>query len=124
MAAPWPATLPDYFLVDNFQRLGPSNTVRAETLSGRFKVRRISTKQHRVIEGSMALSQSQVADFETFYRTTLKDGSLPFQGLNNPLTNADTVWMFLEDPTQSPYQNASNVFTLSLKLLALPDAPA
>jgi hypothetical protein len=124
VAAVWPGTLPTYFSVEAFERQGPDNVVRNTTLSGRVKTRRHSTKTHRTVRGTMMLTQAQVATFETFYLTTLKDGSLPFQGLTNPLTAADTVWLFLADPTQLPFQQSGTHFTLTLELLALPDAPA
>ena len=124
MAAAWPGTLPNFLSADSFRRLGPGNTVWSTTLSGRIKSRRISTKTSRQYEAAMVMTADQVATFDSFYRSTLGDGSLPFQGLTNPLEGgADTVWQFMADPTTQPYRGAGNVFLVTLPLLALPDTP-
>lgn len=124
MAVAWAVGLPSGFLLDKtFQRGGHGNTIRNETVSGRVKTMRVSTKTHRVIDGAMAMTTAQLATFETFYRTTIEDGSLPFQGLTNPFTGANTVWLFLEDPVETSYPMARGIHEVKLKLLALPDAP-
>lgn len=123
MAAAWPSTLPPALLIKGYQRDGSGNTVWTETLSGRVNAQVVSTKTHRKVTGEMVMTTAQIATFETFYRTTLVQGSLPFQNINDPLTGANTVWRFVGEYTQSVYGQARGKWLVSMMLLSLPDAP-
>ena len=125
MAESWPGTLPDYFSTDGFSREGRGNTIFTETLDGRLKARRVSTKTHEPVRATMVMSLAQWDTFIDFYDTTLEAGTKTFQDLNNPLNgNVNTVWQFFEEPTAQPWQGAGTHFLVALALVALPDTPA
>lgn len=123
MATAWPATLPTRFGAAGFQGRTPDNALRTPSMSGRPKTRRTSTKFTHPIRDTMRIDQTQLQAFWTFYRTTLEDGTLPFQGLTHPATGSDTVWQFADEPTFETYGESGTVFTLTLSLYALPDTP-
>lgn len=123
MAVAWPGTLPTGLLVNGLTRGRPQNVIRNQTLSGRFKAQLVSTQTSHRVDASMAMSPTQLATFDTFYRTTLVYGTQPFQNLTHPRTGANTVWMFLEDPTDKNYPQSNGLYEVPMVLLALPDAP-
>ena len=122
MAAPWPSTLPDYVMVEGYQHQPPNNTVRTETVSGRIKTRRRSSKKSRPVTFHFEFTEAELTNFETFWTTTLKDGSLPFQDLLDPVGQANRVWLPAEDYSASALGPAQ--FKVTLKVIRLPDTPA
>jgi hypothetical protein len=125
MAISWPSGVPvGLLVVTPLKGFGRGNTVRNQTMSGRFTARRMSTKTSRRFDATMRISKAQFVTFDAWYHTTLKDGSLPFQGVTNPRTGVNTVWMFVADPDDENVPGTGNIIDISMQILALPDAPA
>ena len=126
MAVAWPGTLPQGLLVgsDAFSVGSAGKTLRHTSVSGRTVSYQVSANTQRAVTGSMTMTPAQWATFETFYNTTLDGGSLPFQDLTHPVTKANVVWQFADDPTARSEPNTSHLLRVTLPLVLLPDAPA
>lgn len=95
MADAWPGTFPFIVNPEDFREAGPTgNVIRSPMERGTTKQRRRFTNASRPVEGSTSvMTTAQVALFETFFRTTLKDGTLPFTA-TNPRTGATETFKF------------------------------
>lgn len=76
--ATWPGTLPASFQADGYEEGGKENMLRSNMDAGPAKMRRRFTAAVRPVQGIIVVDETQLATFKTFYGTTLKDGSLPF----------------------------------------------
>lgn len=114
--ATWPGSLPDEFLVSGFLETLPNNVLRSKMDVGPAKLRRISTAADRPITGQIYMSAAQVATHDTFYVTTLKSGSLPFDW-TDPRTDASVSFRYFGLPT---YERSGVDWIVSIKLELLP----
>jgi len=99
--ATWPVTLPDYVLQDGYLEQPPENTIRTKMDVGPPKARRRATSAPRPIKCRQHMTAAQVVTFDTFYVTTLKSGSLPFEW-QHPRTGSTVNFMFTEPPSYTP----------------------
>lgn len=97
----WPLTLPTAPEGSGYQEVSPTTTIRTPMESGPPKVRQRVTAGVRPFTMSWLLTKAQVATLDTFYVTTLKGGSLSFDGLAHPRTQAAAVFRFVDQPTYS-----------------------
>lgn len=115
----WPATLPQFVLVDGFRWSAKPNVVSFGTEVGAGKVRRRSTSRTAQLTPSIAVTTAQLADFRTFFQGDLKDGALSFDWVD-PTTQAAASLRF--DPTGTPYTVAPRgldwVVSMSLQRLS------
>lgn len=73
----WPGTLPQYFEI-GVQDTRQQGFIRSQTETGPYKQRKRFTATSRFLNGTMLLTGSQRATFETFYKTTLSEGTDEF----------------------------------------------
>ncbi|RTL05625.1 hypothetical protein EKK58_07505 [Candidatus Dependentiae bacterium] len=116
MAVPWPATIQDKLERDNFALEKGSTVIRTQMDVGPYKVRRRSTRPIDVLTGSIYLTASEWAVFETFYDTTINGGVTPFE-LPHPITGALTVFRFAAEPS---YRSVGSIFIVSMKWEVMP----
>jgi hypothetical protein len=74
----WPATLPQSVFIGVTDQRRPA-VVRTASDGGVDKIRRRFTSTPRDIDPPIVLTVAQRATFDTFFITTLKEGSLPFE---------------------------------------------
>lgn len=91
--ASWPAGLPQYVLESGYQERFQDQTIESQMDTGPAKVRRRFTKAIRFFNATVLMTAAQADTFETFWLTTLKGGSLPFDWVH-PRTRAVTSFRF------------------------------
>lgn len=104
MANPtWPNTLPAYVVESGYQERFQDQNAESQMDTGPAKVRRRFTKAIRFIGVSMNMTTEQAAAFDTFWETTCKGGSIPFDWVH-PRTRAATTFRFRNPaPTYTPF---------------------
>lgn len=103
--AVWPYNVNQRAVKETYRETQDENVARFQPDVGGPKLRRrmsISTKQ---IQFDTVLTTTEVSALETFWRTTLKDGTLPFSRVN-PRSGLTEVYFF-----NSPYQRQDWSFT-------------
>ncbi len=114
----WPSDLPQCpTLVFTEQR--QRNLVAFQPDVGEPKIRRRSTATAVLTNMAFRMTNAQVLSFNTFFETTLKDGSLPFD-FAHPVTKVTYSWVF--DPKDSPRLTrvTPRTYTVTFDLLRLP----
>jgi len=101
MAQTWPATVPTDIHVGSFREELPDNLLRTSMDVGPDKLRRRTTANIRPWTGSIIMTKSQLATFDTFYVSTLASGSLTFT-FAHPRTAASSEMRFANIPTYTP----------------------
>lgn len=112
----WPASLPSYVLEGGYQEKFQDQTVESKMDTGPAKIRRRFTKAIRFISCSMLCTPSQVTDFETFWQTDCKGGSISFTWVH-PRTRAATTFRFRSPAPTYSVTGGTNVtinFTLEV----------
>lgn len=97
--ATWPGTLPQYFevgVLDTRQQ----GFIRTEMDTGPFKQRKRFTAVSRFLTGTMLLTGTERATFETFYVTSINQGADAFDFID-PSTFATVSARFVQPPTLS-----------------------
>lgn len=118
MADPWPASLPQCFVVGFNEGLADGRISYAPD-QGPAIMRRRSSAGVRPLSGQMRMSRAQIADLKTFVDTTLLAGSLPFT-FKDP-TSQDTVLVRFPDQKLPAWQEIKGgVFRVSLDMEILP----
>ena len=85
--ATWPGTLPTIPLRDNYQEgQQPGSAIRTPTDTGPPKQRKRFTAHVKVYRVTWEMTGTQLDTFWTFYRATLGNGALQFDGLPVPRT--------------------------------------
>ena len=92
----WPATLPQRLSSDASIQ-DDNSCVRSDMDSGPASVRNRFTANTQSVKGSMILTGAQLVTFRTFFKTTLKNGSLSFNWIH-PETEAAVVIRFKAIP--------------------------
>lgn len=115
--ATWPNTLPAYVLESGFQERLQDQVVESQMDSGPAKIRRRFTKAIRFFACQMLMTPEQTTTFETFWQTTLKGGSLPFDWVH-PRTRAATTFRFRSPaPTYSVVGGINVVASFTLEVV-------
>lgn len=90
----WPTTLPEYVLERGFGEQLLDQTMESTIEVGPPKVRRRFSKDiRRMTNLQLAMDADQVEIFITFWKDTLKGGSLPFDWVH-PRTQAAQTYYF------------------------------
>ena len=97
----WPFGLTDTPDTEGYQELPAKNAIREEMDSGPPSLRRVATSGPKQYNCQFSLTTAEVATFETFYVTTLSDGTDEYQW-NDPRTGVQYDWKFAADPVISP----------------------
>lgn len=111
----WPVTLQDVFDADSFSYQMGDGALRSENQYGPPKVRNVTTKVIDTFDVSIRIDYSQFETLETFYKTTLGNGTLTF-GLSHPFKGTSTEFRFTGPPVIRPLGNGGIVFKVSFRI--------
>lgn len=95
MSAQWPIDLPGQFA--DIEEQPESNVVRTATDVGPAKLRRRFTAKVKRYSMPVEFNGEQKKLFDTFYQTTLKDGTLPFEW-EDPTDDSTVEFRFRSEP--------------------------
>lgn len=119
--ASWPTSLPDISLSLTDAR--QDGAIRTPMGTGPAKMRRRFSAVSRYVEGSVILDNTERATFDTFFATTLAEGSLAFD-MDDPRDGTTQSWRFTAPPSFVARKgNGSNVVTLWVATLSLEILP-
>lgn len=96
--ATWPASLPTAPEGPGYNEAAPNTLIRTQMDAGPPKVRQKFTAGVRTFTMSWMLTKAQVATLDAFYLTTCEGGSLSFDGLAHPRTQAAADFRFIAPP--------------------------
>lgn len=115
----WPSapTLPQTPMFGSFDETPQRNVAAFQPDVGQSKQRRRSTASGSICSAQFEVNDTQRAALDTFYRTTLADGTLPFTW-NHPISGTNYTWAFEEAPTYS--NRGFNYHFAQCKLRRLP----
>jgi hypothetical protein len=91
----WPVTLPQVLLVEGFSASPPQNFISTPMEVGPPKRRRRDVAAAYPVVGTIIVDRQQLGILWTFYRSVLKDGSLPFDWVD-PMTRNACTYLFKE----------------------------
>lgn len=118
MTAAWPGTIPQKPLV-GFTEQRQRNVVAFVPDVGTPKISRRSTSVTVNCQAAFFMTDAELANFNTFYETTLADGTLPFTW-NHPRTGVSYTWFFAGDDTPTIEGVTYNINRVTCKLSRLP----
>lgn len=95
----WPAGLPQYVLQQGFRESLGDARIETAMEAGKPKTRRRYTAVPRQISVTLACDLSQRATLNSFYETTTKHGTLPFDWVD-PVTQAPKTFLFRGPPVR------------------------
>lgn len=118
MVDAWPDDLPQRFTLSSRSEGFADNLLESTPDVGPPMTRRRSTAAARPFSGTLWMTTTQVASFETFFETTLAMGSLPF---TVPAQRGAGTWLvkFVKAklPTFTPVGSANHRATFDLYIL-------
>lgn len=94
----WPNDVPKSPLVDSFTEQPGRDVVRTQMDAGPSKMRRRTTAGVRKITKTLRMTESEVESLDTFYTSTLGQGTLRFD-VENPRTGTVKEMRFVKRPT-------------------------
>lgn len=74
----WPPELPQQFVIESFSRKAPENRVRTKVEGAVPKLRRRYSNIAEPFSGDMIMTTAQRNAFWSYYKNTLKHGTLAF----------------------------------------------
>lgn len=119
MTDAWPSTLPQQLQISGASLGYGDGLVEYGPDQGPSITRRGTTAVMRPLAGAMILSNAQVSTFETFFYTTILNGSLPFT-FPDPRTGATLLVKFTKQAPPAYAPLGGDNFQLSLSLVILP----
>jgi len=119
MASAWPATLPQCPILNAFSEQRQRNVASFKPDVGPPKMRRRSTAVGVPTSVAFRMTNAQVLTFNTFYETTLFDGTLPFDW-PHPITKVAYTWMFSPDEAPKRDRMTSNTSRITFDLIRMP----
>lgn len=118
-AAVWPATIPQCPILNVFSEERQRNLAIFAPDTGYPRMVRRSTAVGILTSVAFRMTVAQIAIFNAFYETTIKDGSLPFTW-PHPITGTNYVWMFDTNEAPKLDRMTPNTFRVTFNLLRLP----
>lgn len=115
--AAWPASLPQAPISDSYRETTTSGRIVSAMSTGPAKMRRRSTAVSRLYDVTYLFDASQRADFETFFHTTLEEGTLTFDW---PDPHGATVSARVSGDSEPAYTAAGTDFYCGLRIEVLP----
>ena len=100
MAQAWPSTLQQLLSETNFGIKVGDTVLRTETEVGPTKLRRRYTRGIDTYSASIYINIAQYTILDTFYKTTLNGGTLPFT-FKHPITQVPKDYRFRSPPAYS-----------------------
>lgn len=118
MTAAWPGTINQNVNVQNFNEVPDTNNAVFQPDVGPPKMRRRSSLSTSVFTFEGWFTSTEVDNINTFYKTTLLDGTLPFTRLH-PRTQANdgSTYVFLNAPDVKTFSPVLFVVTFNLRKL-------
>jgi len=95
--AAWPGSLPSYVQEQGYGEMLPDTNLESQMDTGPAKIRPRFTTANRRFTWIIRMDATQAAAFETFWDTTLKKGSLPFDWVH-PRTRVVMTFRFRRPP--------------------------
>lgn len=114
----WPVSLPQRFDAGSWEEEEPDVLLETPMDAGPPKVRRRFTAAPTPLTGSMTVDVTQLGTFQTFIRTTLLGGAVPFDWVR-PSTGAACVMQFKKKGVQYSHVEADNAL-IRMQLHILP----
>lgn len=117
--ATWPATLPQYPLVEGNERTAQSQTIRTDMDSGPAFQRRRFTAASELFQMVFVVDKTQRQTFWDFFNNTLGGGAVAFDW-QDPITEVAASFRFMADsvPVESAFSN--ELFQISANVEKLP----
>ena len=119
MASQWPLALQQKLNVSGFQKNLGDTRVTTEMDVGPKKVRSRFTRGVDTYSASILLDFDDVSVFESFYKTTLNNGTLPFE-FTDPFTETTAEFRFTPNSGVSISPLGGRVFQLDMNWELLP----
>ena len=119
MTAAWPSTIPQGPIYGGFTEVRQRNVASFSPDVGPPKMRRRSTAVGVNTQATFQFSDTDLATFNTFFETTLVDGTLPFTW-THPVTAVSYTWMFAPDQAPQIEILDFNQHQVTCKLVRLP----
>jgi hypothetical protein len=117
MVDAWPSSLGCAIL--DFSEQRQRNIASFKPDVGPPKMRRRSTAVGILTSVAFRMTNTQLSTFDTFFVTTLVDGTLPFS-MNHPRTAASYNWMFVPDESPTIQRIGPRVSRVGMNLIRLP----
>lgn len=118
----WPISLQEKLDVSGFEYIQGNTRVATDMDVGPKKVRARFTDGIDRYQCQVTLDFTDVATFKTFYKTTLGNGTLPFN-FDDPFTEQPAVFRFAPDQEPIIRPLGGRTFTLSMSWEKLYDTP-
>lgn len=115
----WPGTLPTALMIAGLQRTPQANVISFGTEVGPGKVRRRSTARTETIVGSIIVTATQYATFQSFFQDDLQDGALAFDW-TDPLDDSTCSFRFDPNKAYSASPIDTDNWSVSLSLIKQP----
>jgi hypothetical protein len=116
--AQWPSNIPSSPLLSSYdEREDEDNLLRTEMEIGPAKVRPQQSSSIPKLSFDIMMTSAEVSLFKTFYRTTLSNGSLPFDFLH-PQENVTLTFRFM--PPYPRYKTASDQYLVAMNVEIIP----
>jgi len=112
--AVWPVSLPQYFEL-GVQDTRQQGFIRSTTDTGPYKQRKRFTATARFLAGSMLLTGSERATFETFYKTTISEGTDAFDFID-PIDFSTVSARFTQPPSLSAISGGDTATTVQWRM--------
>lgn len=113
--AVWPVELPQALQLGFAEERQP-NVIRTQTDTGPAKLRRRATAAVVAVSGQLHVSDAQLTVLETFFRTTLLDGSLTFDW-EMPSTGVAAVCRFMAPPRKIGVSKGATQVSIEIEVL-------
>lgn len=121
VAGVWPASLPVDFLQGGFKESQPAGAaLRSNVDSGPAKQRRRYSALNLPFTGVMSMNSAQLDDFWLFYRETLGNGALVFEGLPHMRTKAAVRHRFNVSSPPEDMADGGDSYLVSMTLEIVP----
>lgn len=119
--ATWPVLLPYKIMEDGYRELQPAGSaLRSGVGYGPDKQRNRYTTIHRPFSGMFEMTSAQLDIFWSFYRSTLGNGVLPFDGLPHLRTGETVNHRFNVSTPPQVQPNGWDSFLVSVSLEIVP----
>lgn len=115
--ATWPTALPQYVLQQGFREQMPDTLLETQMEAGPAKSRRRYTTGYRQFGVALAMTATQRAIFDSFFVTTLKGGSLPFDW-KDPVTQAAATFRFRKPAPSFGIRGETHIVQFVLEKIA------
>lgn len=113
----WPASLPQYVLQSGFSETEPDTLLETQMEGGPPKSRRRYTTDYRQFTVALQMDATQRATFQTFFNTTIKGGSLPFDWVD-PVTQTTASFRFRKPMPQWAVRGETHLVRFAMERIA------